>query len=67
MNREQVMQRISEYRDRAGGARHIREAAELATEAVRAGGVPIVEITMTVPGAVGSNREAGGLRWARTS
>ncbi|MGA8034627.1 MAG: bifunctional 4-hydroxy-2-oxoglutarate aldolase/2-dehydro-3-deoxy-phosphogluconate aldolase [Candidatus Acidiferrales bacterium] len=52
MNREQVLKRISEVGIvpvvRAASARH----AEMATEAVREGGIPIVEITMTVPGAV---------------
>ncbi len=52
MNREQVLQRIGDIGIvpvvRAGSAKH----AELATEAVCEGGIPIVEITMTVPGAV---------------
>lgn len=52
MNREQVLQRIGDIGIvpvvRASSAKH----AEMATEAVREGGIPIVEITMTVPGAV---------------
>ena len=52
MKREEVLERITSVGIvpvvRAGSAKH----AEMATEAVRAGGVPIVEITMTVPGAI---------------
>ena len=52
MKREEVIERITSVGIvpvvRAGSAKH----AEMATEAVRAGGVPIVEITMTVPGAI---------------
>jgi 2-dehydro-3-deoxyphosphogluconate aldolase / (4S)-4-hydroxy-2-oxoglutarate aldolase len=52
MKREDVLERITSVGIvpvvRAGSAKH----AEMATEAVRAGGVPIVEITMTVPGAI---------------
>jgi 2-dehydro-3-deoxyphosphogluconate aldolase/(4S)-4-hydroxy-2-oxoglutarate aldolase len=52
MKREEVLERIASVGIvpvvRAGSAKH----AEMATEAVRAGGVPIVEITMTVPGAI---------------
>jgi 2-dehydro-3-deoxyphosphogluconate aldolase / (4S)-4-hydroxy-2-oxoglutarate aldolase len=52
MKREDVIERITSIGIvpvvRAGSAKH----AEMATEAVRAGGVPIVEITMTVPGAI---------------
>ena len=52
MKREEVLERITSIGIvpvvRAGSAKH----AEMATEAVRAGGVPIVEITMTVPGAI---------------
>lgn len=52
MNREQIYRRIVEIGIvpvvRASSA----DEAKLAVEAVREGGIPIVEITMTVPGAV---------------
>ena len=52
MKREHILQRINDVGIvpvvRAGSAKH----AEMATVAVREGGIPIVEITMTVPGAV---------------
>jgi 2-dehydro-3-deoxyphosphogluconate aldolase / (4S)-4-hydroxy-2-oxoglutarate aldolase len=52
MNREQVLQRISDIGIVPVVRASSPKLAELATVAVHAGGIPIVEITMTVPGAV---------------
>ena len=52
MNKEQVRARIEEIGIIPAVRLYSAEDAEFATEAVYRGGIPIVEITMTVPGAV---------------
>src|SRR5437762_8318510 len=52
MNKQQVRDRIVEIGIVPVVRASSSEEAQLAAEAVCAGGIPIVEITMTVPGAV---------------
>jgi len=66
MTKEQVRQRILEVKIVPVVRASSPEQALGAADAVRAGGIPIVEVTMTVPGAIEVIAEPAGFLAART-
>src|SRR5271156_2097926 len=52
MNREDIRKKIDELGIVAAVREHTKEAAQFAGEAVAQGGIPVVEVSLTTPGAV---------------